>query len=457
MGLRGFGPWLRSRFPEAFRGLMCPEQPYDRVYIDVNTILYTGARLNRTGDQVLHSLTSSLHHIAAYRCRPSKKLFLAVDGAASLPKVALQRERRRYNGEKAERDGGFDCRQFTPGCLFMGKVTDRLISFGKALFFSSILDPSTELVIDPGTCAGEGEFKILQDINLANFSPGCRIAILSTDSDLFLYPLLLSNELDIDIHIPFLDEDSLVSVLSIRKLRNLLRQDIGHSNYADFIVLALLTGNDYLPAVPWGTLKTIYDTYIQFIKQFPSKYTPFFNATRSKFNENGLKSFLKYHRDHWLPLNYKSHECKALDVSNYFRILLWILQNMRQKSEHNNKLADLELAQHISFDSIINTELSNIKIDDNRVPIGYIPGAIGLSLLSPEGTGRSFLPKALRDLEASDRHIWWQSSSPRDLLAHYNMHVSNLSSILSPFERSIVFPGNQIVLKNGEISENGSP
>jgi hypothetical protein len=133
------------------------------------------------------------------------------------------------------------------------------------------------------------------------------------------------------------------------------------------------------------------------------------------------------------------------------------LQNMRQKSEHNNKLADLELAQHISFDSIINTELSNIKIDDNRVPIGYIPGAIGLSLLSPEGTGRSFLPKALRDLEASDRHIWWQSSSPRDLLAHYNMHVSNLSSILSPFERSIVFPGNQIVLKNGEISENGSP
>jgi hypothetical protein len=115
----------------------------------------------------------------------------------------------------------------------------------------------------------------------------------------------------------------------------------------------------------------------------------------------------------------------------------------------------LELAQYISFDSILNSEISNFQISDNRDDIGYIPGAIGLSLLFPEGTSRRFLPKALRELEESDRHQWWQNSNPHDLLSYYNSHVSSMTSSLSALERSVVFPGHQFLLRNGEILQSG--
>lgn len=459
MGLRGFGPWLRTHFPQAFRQVAHGhvDNAYDHVYIDVNTILYTNARTCRTGDQVLRSLGHTLYRLTALRCKPTSKLFLAVDGAASIPKIVEQRERRRVNGERAEREGGFDCRQFTPGCLFMLQITERLVSFARGIIENHVLDPSCEVVVDPGTRAGEGEFKILQDINRYDGKSCHRIAIISTDTDLALYPLLLGSDchnhdtLDIDVHIPFLEHDSPFAILSMKKLKQSMSAKFGHLNFADLLLITLLSGNDYLPTVPGGFVRKMMDSYACYLKT--GKYSPFYDAATKALSVDHFKQFIKFHIDT------QSTVCKlpssASDSARYFCVLYWMLQMIQSRPDHGNKLADLQQpASSVSFEGLLDAScdhLTNVALDG----IDYIPGAIGLSLLSPEGSGRRYLPNTIRRLEEEKGNVdeWWNETDPKELLLYYNQQVDQIlqSTTTSSIDKQAMSAGHQFVLKDGHL------
>lgn len=66
-------------------------------------------------------LTRVRHHlrniISAFQ--PARKLFLTIDGPASLGKLDEQRRRRINSRRASEQSGTFDAQQFSPGCTFM--------------------------------------------------------------------------------------------------------------------------------------------------------------------------------------------------------------------------------------------------------------------------------------------------------------------------------------------------
>lgn len=445
MGLRGFGPWLRSTFPSAFTSLpnhyhdLLPA-PYNHCHIDVNTLLYTFARQTASSIKVLNCTANHLHWLLSMRTRPTQRLLLAIDGAASVPKLAVQRQRRRQNGEKAERDGLFDCRQFTPGCLFMGDFGGILRDWSKKWFSSKILPDSCTVVIDPVTRMGEGEHKIIHDLYKYSRA-GDRIAIVSTDSDLFLYPLLLPTDRHIDIYLPFMDT---FNVLSINRLRELIMQDTKSDNLIDVIILALLSGNDYVPAVPWATLRTTYPNYVSFVKS--GRYSgPFYSVSKQRFYANNLRSFLKHHHQNLNAFNYKPSV--AENAQDYLQVLSWTVQQMANHTAfhaNDNKLADMQTPNGINLESLLEADYAQ-KLPPTT-SIDYIPGAIGLSLLSPDQGGRHFLPEALQDCESPEQASWWAESAPGPLLQHYNQLIGSVRDRMTDRERIAVDPGKQEIV-----------
>lgn len=446
MGLRGFSPWLRERFPQAFRSVHYSERPYDHVYVDVNTILYTCARIGRERSKVLSTLLAFVHNLISIRCQPIRSLYLAVDGSASIPKLSLQRLRRKHSGDVAEREGCFDCRQLTPGCVFMTKVVDTLVATREALVSSSILPQDVKVVIDPATVAGEGEFKILRHLNSQIPSRNERVAIMSTDSDLFLYPLLSDPQFDIDIHIPFLDPDCHHAVLSISRLRSLIEQDIGSRHLSDFVFLSLFSGNDYLPSLPWGNIRQLYDCYIEYQRSKPSGHAPFIHPSMAKFSGRSIRSFFKFYHDNRLPIKHGGaghhhHQDKATSL-DFFSCLSWNIRNVFPNDGFSGKLVDFPEIKKISCADILETDFSALKERPHGSTVDYIPGSIGLTLLSPTDHGRQFLPASIQNIELDCSESSWTQSAPSALLQHYNsLILGQYYERLSASDKVSILPG----------------
>lgn len=230
---------------------------FDSVYIDVNQFVHRAARFtHNAGDesgridqrdasgysQMLKHIVHGLEHALRSKAASGKLIYLALDGAAPVAKLSTQQERRAGSAVEALRKGLFDAQQITPGCLFMGAV-----EIGLKGYFERYVKQKAEryprlvsmlVAIDGPTRAGEGEHKIVRQIRAEHGRAATR-CVLASDADVYLYSLLWNKPSGYIID-PFAADQTLFSVDAFKgQVRN------AH----DFVLLCLMSGSDYGPAI----------------------------------------------------------------------------------------------------------------------------------------------------------------------------------------------------------------
>lgn len=276
MGVKGFGKWLKNRYPTAFKPTQ--RRPYDYVYVDMNSLLHCAARYARSEAALQSQTRRYLRDIYRLYC-PGKRMFLAIDGPASLVKVEEQRRRRKDCSIIAQRTGRVDAQQFTPGCTLMARLEMMLIQFAQELSNRIGFTPPVkhtnirgidnwEFVLSGNTVPGEGEVKIFQELALLR-TRGATHAILTTDSDAYLQAIGHAIPQVFIIPPPW-DTGKIGDILFTDHLLHLLQDEANCHGVrdskqilTDFCFLVALSGNDYLPALQFGSYMGLWPLYCQ--------------------------------------------------------------------------------------------------------------------------------------------------------------------------------------------------
>ena len=193
--------------------------------------------------------------------RPNRKLFLALDGPASLLKLSEQRKRRRDAALTAERTGLVDAQQFTPGCTFMTRLETMLQEFGHNSLAEKVTNP-LDYVISGVNALGEGETKIFHDIAAHRLRPAS-YAILTTDSDAMLHTIGYAVPHAFIVPPPW-ELGRTQTVLATDVLLKLLKEESKREQKhmaVDFCFLVSLSGNDYLPGMQFGNFASLWPIY----------------------------------------------------------------------------------------------------------------------------------------------------------------------------------------------------
>lgn len=235
---------------------------------------------------------------------------MAVDGVAPRAKMNQQRSRRfrtaqehAENLTKAERlgeniDDAFNSNCITPGTTFMAKLSQQLKYFVHKKISEDALWQGIDVILSGHEVPGEGEHKIQEFIRLTkaqpHYNPNMRHCLYGLDADLIMLGLLSHEP-----HFCLLREEVtfgpqkkkkseglehqkfyLMHLSLFREYLDLEFKEIRHTlpfDYDleriidDFILLAILVGNDFLPHLPGfhindGALELLFSSYKKILK-----------------------------------------------------------------------------------------------------------------------------------------------------------------------------------------------
>jgi len=211
--------------------------------------------------------------------KPTKLIYIAIDGVAPRAKMVQQRKRRfRSVKEKKEikkikkklkivNNNNWDKNAITPGTQFMKKLSQFLIKIIETNFrFDKI-----HVILSDSSVHGEGEHKILQylrDGQQTNlFDTNDNFIIYGLDADLIM--LSMASKLDNiyllreSVHFGKIDTESLL-YLDINKLKSFLFDELSSNTNIeldknmiinDYILICFLIGNDFIPKLPSLNIK----------------------------------------------------------------------------------------------------------------------------------------------------------------------------------------------------------
>jgi len=274
MGVAGFTSWLQSAFPECF---VTPPPAADHVFIDMNGLLHECFRKCKREQDLMQTLYTLLTECLR-RHRPCKSLTLAIDGPAPLAKIEEQRRRRIAKGRKMESGSeqevsGLSSLNVTIGTPFMRAVDEFLRRWAESGGSDSRSPPlPVRIVVDPSSNEGEGEVKLFRHLaaeSNAELADDVHI-VVGGDADLLLLALA-SDANRVLVHDPgsrrgafavdrflasWAHTAAPTSSLAVRGEgdhgKGALDCPSGASLTAmggalDFVLLAFMCGNDYLP------------------------------------------------------------------------------------------------------------------------------------------------------------------------------------------------------------------
>lgn len=236
---------------------------------------------------------------------------MAVDGVAPRAKMNQQRSRRfrtaqehTENLAKAERNGenvddAFNSNCITPGTTFMAKLSKQLKYFVHKKITEDALWQGVDVILSGHEVPGEGEHKIQEFIRITKaqegYNPNMRHCLYGLDADLIMLGLLSHEP-----HFCLLREEVtfgpqkkkkreglehqkfyLMHLSLFREYLDLEFKEIRHTlNFEynleriidDFILLAILVGNDFLPHLPGfhineGALELLFTSYKKILKE----------------------------------------------------------------------------------------------------------------------------------------------------------------------------------------------
>lgn len=245
------------------------------------------------------------------KIRPRKTFFMAVDGVAPRAKMNQQRSRRFRSAQehaenlaKAQRmgeniDEAFNSNCITPGTTFMAKLSKQLKYFVHKKITEDALWHGVDVILSGHEVPGEGEHKIQEFIRLTkaqpNYNPNMRHCLYGLDADLIMLGLLSHEP-----HFCLLREEVTFGPQKKKKSEGLEHQkfylmhlslfreylDLEFKDIRltlpfdydleriidDFILLAILVGNDFLPHLPGfhindGALELLFSSYKKILQE----------------------------------------------------------------------------------------------------------------------------------------------------------------------------------------------
>jgi 5'-3' exonuclease len=237
------------------------------LYIDVNSVIHTAIQVLLNGMKRETQITKEDYKECAAQVinclliliqyyRPSKLVYLAVDGVVPMAKIKQQKERRYASAMKMEQ-GDYDSNIVSPGTEFMKYLNKKIIK--KVVNQKNAYGVKDRIVLSSHLVPGEGEHKITNYIRTNETVEGTSV-IYGNDADLILLGLGLGNSKvyicgdTVQLyttegnHIPMMF--GIKKPISIDALRDALTETIGEGNEEHFIFSMSLLGNDFLPRSP---------------------------------------------------------------------------------------------------------------------------------------------------------------------------------------------------------------
>jgi len=284
------------------------QQPYDHVLIDANGIVHQACRRSSTETQVFRDVVRRLDEV--FRQYPPRiSAFIALDGPGPNAKMFEQRkrridrvlkgkrdeeakivgsaeyERRKEQAEavgqpwpppqpKKKRRKGLDSLQVTPGTLFMLRLRRVLEWYAvqrlgggdeQAASWTTTGRQSPLVFVSGADVAGEGEIKIIEHLHDARGwsadGDGQRFLLVGPDADLLLLGLAAGVP---HCDVLTMDGNGNDKLFRVNALCKCLVSNFGGSvarggsgaglHELDFLAIAFLQGNDYLPKLPGANL-----------------------------------------------------------------------------------------------------------------------------------------------------------------------------------------------------------
>ncbi|PNH01482.1 5'-3' exoribonuclease 4 [Tetrabaena socialis] len=282
MGVPHFYRYITTRHRQAIRASLPgpPDVGPDRLMLDLNCAVHRCAESalqliqNRPEinheDVVIAAVLSWLEHVLRDVCRPTKELFIALDGVPPRAKMVQQRSRRFISSLSRTPDSKslipnskWDSCCVTPGTAFMAALCAGL---HRARGDLAVL-AGCDVVISDSTEPGEGEHKIFSRIN-ARMNE--RVVVYGADADLIMLSMRSAAQFPYVMREEQIrgreTRESLGSYqfIDIETLRQRMTQLIGSSD--EFVVLCILLGNDFVPPLSFlrvreRGIETLVDLY----------------------------------------------------------------------------------------------------------------------------------------------------------------------------------------------------
>jgi 5'-3' exoribonuclease 1 len=268
-----------------------PEMTYDYLFLDYNNLIhgakarcfsYSNEKINKIKKMTeLQKDKLLIDEVIKYTievintAKPSKLLYIAIDGPVGMSKMKLQRSRRYKTIKRMEHieelQKKYDINEpelwnsnkITPGTGFIYKLSLELQKVIKNKKFGK----NITVILSDANVPGEGEQKIFQyirDNKLKKIDD--KICIYGLDADLIMLSMasnknnifLIREPQQSDIEVTkYKDTDFLY--FNIDKLKNYILRDYNLSNgaidtirfFRDFTFITLLVGNDFVKHIPF--------------------------------------------------------------------------------------------------------------------------------------------------------------------------------------------------------------
>lgn len=286
MGVPRLFPWLVRKFPSRVLSFTQGEQimkNFSHLYLDANGLLHGAAQqvfnygaaknflnpfVNLTfeekKEQVFQIFFEHLIEIC-YMIRPTKTVYIAIDGPAPLAKQAQQRQRRfvaSMNRKKEQEETTdqtlFDSNSITPGTELMHELTQYIYFAIRNEMTNSYLLKDVAVIFSPVTVPGEGEHKIMDYIRQTKaetrkdkhcfFGPDGDLIMLTLATNLERMYLFRENIRDQGGY-DLLDMGGVRNdLLNVIYLEDHMIRSFDDSTF-DFIVQGFFVGNDFLPKI----------------------------------------------------------------------------------------------------------------------------------------------------------------------------------------------------------------
>lgn len=266
MGVPRVFQWIVKKYPTTFTKT---KKHCSYLCYDVNGLLHPCVRksIQECGkfdlSHISRLVREKMLELAAI-AKPSKGIYICIDGVAPVAKMLQQRYRRFktvYDKEVEEKvytkhgqttPFSWDTNAITPSTEFMKNINTIFEDISKEL---SSLYPDTKVYYSDSDKPGEGEHKIMEQLRtLTDYTNSDSIYIYGLDADLIFLSIGLEKD---NIYLMREDEDS-IGYLDISALKgNLYREIQALSKIQleslnvekDFMVISYFLGNDFLPQV----------------------------------------------------------------------------------------------------------------------------------------------------------------------------------------------------------------
>jgi len=390
MGVPGFFAWLLRKYKSSEIIIREIHETVDILYIDANCLFHPqcfkvlnfyGNKLeyDKLIDKMIRRILNYINHLIAFT-RPSKEVFISVDGVAPLSKMCQQRKRRYKtiqdniikNTVKQKYDKeiitAWSNTCITPGTIFMEKLHQRLIEY----INTNNMNLKIKYTYSSYHTVGEGEHKILQDIKTKNNDDNATYVIYGLDADLIFLALaskknniyLVREEMIfknrhqfkediISITKDVAEDLTYVSIKETRKsintqIRNIIDKQGNINEFDDtidftddFIILCYFLGNDFVPNIPSIDIKTegldyILNNYVDVLLNLGCQLTQITDDILI-INEIFFKMLIENlakNEDYYFRVKYPQYVSDQLEkrkcfVDDPYDKEIWEMENMR--------------------------------------------------------------------------------------------------------------------------------